>query len=94
MKKLIYITTISTMLFSSNINTRNAIGCANTKKIAKQKAKENLALKLAKKDKPKFDLNPGFSDFPVVVDDLNLEIKVIKNYKNKKNKFCVEVEKK
>jgi len=67
---------------------KTAVACAKTKQIALQKAKEKLAEILA--PKPKFNLNQGFSSFPIVVDDLNLKFDIVKEFKQN-NKNCVEI---
>ena len=92
------LTISSTILLSSCLNGQvqvpkkiQAIGCAKTKELALKKAKENLAIKLA--PKPKFNLNPGFSSFPVVVDDINLKVEIIKSYKDKEDNICLKVQK-
>ena len=67
------------------------IKCAKTKQLALKQAKEELALKLA--PKPKFNLNPNFSSFPIVVDDINLKVKIIKIYKDNLDNICIKIQK-
>lgn len=99
MKKLIYMATISTLFASGCLGQEvqtskniNAVGCAKTKKLAITRAKDNLAIKLA--PKPKKSLNPGFSSFPMVADNINLKVKVIEYYTKPNGDVCVKVIKK
>jgi predicted component of type VI protein secretion system len=90
-KFIIVITILNSCLIGQTQDIK-IIKCAKTKQLALKQAKEELALKLA--PKPKFNLNPNFSSFPIVVDDINLKVRIIKIYKDNLGNICIKIQKK